>query len=147
MAAAMTPHNDRIVVGYDGSPSSKQVLEWAASHAEETSSTLEVITAWMWPTSYGAPLALPEDFDATANARALLEDATNELKRRHPGLRARFETREGPAASVLVEASEGAALLTIGCRGHGGFVGMLIGSVSEHCVAHAHCPVLVFRSS
>ncbi len=52
---------------------------------------------------------------------------------------------EGQAALVLIERSHHADLLVVGCRGHGEFSGMLIGSVSQHCAAHAHCPVLVYR--
>jgi nucleotide-binding universal stress UspA family protein len=52
---------------------------------------------------------------------------------------------EGHPAPALIEASRGADLFVLGSRGHGEFVGMLLGSVSEHCVTHAHCPVLVLR--
>ena len=52
---------------------------------------------------------------------------------------------QGDPANVLESASHGAALLVVAQRGHGQLVGLLLGSVSEHCVAHAHCPVLVFR--
>ncbi|MGI9157173.1 MAG: universal stress protein [Marmoricola sp.] len=46
---------------------------------------------------------------------------------------------------MLIDAAAGADLLVVGSRGHGGFVGMLLGSVSEHVAAHALCPVLVVR--
>jgi nucleotide-binding universal stress UspA family protein len=59
----------------------------------------------------------------------------------------RTEVVEGHPALVLVEVSNGADLLVVGNRGHGGFAGMLLGSVSEHCVTHAHCPVLVMRDT
>ena len=51
----------------------------------------------------------------------------------------------GHAADVLVRAAEGADLLVVGSRGHGGFAGMLLGSISQHCVQHAPCPVLILR--
>jgi nucleotide-binding universal stress UspA family protein len=44
---------------------------------------------------------------------------------------------------VLLKAAEGADLLVVGSRGHGGFAGMLLGSVSEHVAAHSPCPVVV----
>ena len=53
----------------------------------------------------------------------------------------------GHPAPILVEASKGADLLVVGSRGHGEFVGMLIGSVSEYCAANAHCPVVVHRAT
>lgn len=55
------------------------------------------------------------------------------------------EVVEGNTAAVLLKAAEGADLLVVGCRGHGGFVGALLGSVSQHCVQHATCPVVVVR--
>jgi nucleotide-binding universal stress UspA family protein len=65
----------------------------------------------------------------------------------HPGLTIEETVAEGHAAPVLVEASKGADLLVVGSRGHGEFVGMLIGSVSEYCAGHAACPVLVHRTA
>ncbi len=146
MAATATEPGDRIVVGYDGSTSAKKALEWAANQADVTGALLEVITTWTWPTSYGAPLSLPEDFDPAASAQAILDEAAQYLKERFAGVRVRFDNLEGPAAPALVKASEGASLLVVGSRGHGEFVGMLLGSVSEHGVAHAQCPVLVLRT-
>jgi nucleotide-binding universal stress UspA family protein len=52
---------------------------------------------------------------------------------------------EGNAAQVLLDASDGADLLVVGSRGHGGFTEALLGSVSQHCVHHARCPVVVIR--
>ena len=52
---------------------------------------------------------------------------------------------EGHPAPTLLDASRGADLLVVGSRGHGEFAGMLIGSVSQHLVSTAHCPVLVWR--
>ena len=52
---------------------------------------------------------------------------------------------QGSPASALVEASRDAELVAVGSRGHGGFTGMMLGSVSTQTVHHAHCPVLVFR--
>jgi nucleotide-binding universal stress UspA family protein len=46
---------------------------------------------------------------------------------------------------VLLDASDTADLLVVGSRGHGGFTEALLGSVSQHCVHHAHCPVVVIR--
>ncbi len=63
----------------------------------------------------------------------------------HPEVTIDLTVEEGHPAPVLVTASKGASLLVVGSRGHGEFAGMLIGSVSEHCVTNAHCPVLVLR--
>jgi nucleotide-binding universal stress UspA family protein len=135
----------RIVVGYDGSESANNALEWAARQAELTGSTLDVVTAWGWPTTYGAPLPLTEGFSPESDARKVVEGAGGLLAERHPGLEVKLVTTEGHPAPVLVQASKGASLLVVGSRGHGEFVGMVLGSVSEHCATNAHCPVLILR--
>ena len=66
-----------------------------------------------------------------------------EARVRHPGVEFVPVVVEGHPAPVLVEASRGADLLALGSRGHGEVAGMLLGSVSENCAAHAHSPVLV----
>ena len=86
------------------------------------------------------------DFDPAADARSVLEAAGKTLLESHPGLEVHATLAEGHPSPALVKASQGAALLVVGSRGHGEFAGMLIGSVSEHCVSNAKCPVLVFRN-
>lgn len=140
-----THKGSRTVVGVDGSPSSLAALDWAAHQAEHTGATLEVLGSWEWPMTYGAPLALPEGYDPAADTRRELENAIASVRAAHPDVEFRVVVVEGHPAPSLVEASKGADLLVVGSRGHGAFAGMLLGSVSEHCAAHAYCPVLVLR--
>ena len=134
-----------IVVGIDGSSSSAAAAEWAAHQAELTDSTLRAITTWHSPTNFGYPMPIPEGFDPAAEARKILDEAVAKLRASHPSVDIHTSVAEGYIAQILVEASSNAELLVVGSRGHGELAGMLVGSVSEHCVGHAHCPVLVFR--
>jgi nucleotide-binding universal stress UspA family protein len=134
----------RILVGIDGSPCSLTALEWAANQSELTGATLEVIMAWEWPTGYGwSPI--PNNFDPAHDTEKVLADELKPVQEAHPGVTVQAVVVEGHPAPLLVEASQGADLLVVGSRGHGEFAGMLLGSVSEHCVTNARCPVLVFR--
>jgi nucleotide-binding universal stress UspA family protein len=134
----------RIVVGIDGSPSSIAALDWALRQAELTGATLEVLMTWEWPASYGwSPV--PNDYDPAHDAETFLEETLKPVRASHPGLSIRSSVQEGHPAPALVEASRDADLLVVGSRGHGEFAGMLLGSVSEHCVTNAECPVLVLR--
>lgn len=135
----------RIVVGVDGSTSSLAAVRWGAEQATLLGRDLELVTAWEWPMNYGAPVLLPDDYNPEKDALRLLEEAEAEARAGHPDLTVRKEVREGHPAPVLVDASIGATMLVVGSRGHGAFVGMVLGSVSEHCVTNAKCPVLVIR--
>ncbi len=135
-----------VVVGIDGSPASEDALEWAARQAEITHSSLEVIAAWDWPSTYGWSVPFPTGFDPEAASETLLGRVAQAARDRHPVLEITTRSVQGHPAPALVEASKGASLLVVGSRGHGEFVGMLIGSVSEFCATKAHCPVLVHRS-
>lgn len=136
----------RIVAGIDGSPASLRALEWAARQAELTDATLEVVVAWEWPNSFGWS-AIPNDYNPALDAEKLLETLLATLRVRHPDVPITSKVVEGHPAPVLVNESQGADLLVVGSRGHGEFVGMLIGSTSEHCVANSACPVVVFREN
>jgi nucleotide-binding universal stress UspA family protein len=135
----------RIVVGVDGSPSSVQALDWAARQATITGCAVSAVTTWRFPTSYGFPMPVAPDFDPAADASKVLEGALQESRKAHPEVSFTASVLEGYPAQVLIDASDGAELLVVGSRGHGELAGMLLGSVSEHCVAHSHCPVVVVR--
>ncbi len=134
-----------VLVGVDGSESSIQALEWAADLAERTGATLRTVTTWEWPTSYGWAFAFPSGYDPSSDAKKVLDGALGPVRSAHPGLRIDEAVIEGHPAQVLVRESGDADLVVVGSRGHGEFAGMLIGSVSEHCVSNARCPVVVVR--
>lgn len=134
-----------IVVGVDGSDSSKAALEWAAMQARLTEAPLVAIATWEWPTSYGATVAWPENIDFEADARNMLEQSVDEVLGADRPVEVTQRVLHGHPAPALEDASRDAALLVVGCRGHGEFAGMLLGSVSEFLATHAHCPVVIVR--
>jgi nucleotide-binding universal stress UspA family protein len=147
MTAAPASRSGRIVVGFDGSPSSLDALAWAAQQAERTGAALELVSTWEWPSSLGWAVPVPDNFDPETDVRHALQAATEPVRAAHPDLQINDRVVNGHPAPILVEASKGADLLVVGSRGHGEFLGMVIGSVSEFCAAHAHCPVLVHRAT
>jgi nucleotide-binding universal stress UspA family protein len=149
MAEEQQGEPGRIVVGLDGSDPSKQALRWAVRQAERTGGTVEALNAWDFPHFHGSLgwLPPPSSDEAALRTRALeeLEEAVQETVGPQPPVPIRSEVRYGTAAGVLIDASRGADLLVVGARGLGGFSGLLLGSVSQHCVQHAACPVVVVR--
>lgn len=139
-------HEHRIVVGVDGSSSSKAALAWAVGQAQLTGAVVEAVTAWDFPATYGyaAPVI---DVDWEGIAAQVLTDAIAEVAADAGPAAIRHRVSQGIAARVLLDASAGADLLVVGSRGHGGFVEALLGSTSQHCVHHATCPVVVIRDS
>ena len=147
MTAAHAPGTGRIVVGIDGSASSLDALAWAARQAELTGADLEIVMTWEWPSSLGWAVPVPDNFEPEEDVRKALETAVAGVHAEHPDVRIDPRVVSGHPAPILVEVSKGADLLVVGSRGHGEFVGMLIGSVSEYCATNAHCPVLVHRAT
>jgi nucleotide-binding universal stress UspA family protein len=147
MTAAHAPGTGRIVVGLDGSASSLDALAWAARQADLTKSSLEIVMTWEWPSSLGWAVPVPDNFDPEEDVRKALETAVAGVRAEHPDVSIDPRVVSGHPAPILVAASKGADLLVVGSRGHGEFVGMLIGSVSEYCATNAHCPVLVHRAT
>ncbi|GAB4079203.1 universal stress protein [Modestobacter muralis] len=145
MTAAEThEHQPRIVVGVDGSPASQVALQWAVRQAALTGAVVEAVTAWQFPVTYGGFLA-DAGTDWQTNAHAVQDIAVKEALGDEATALVR-RVVEGHSAGVLLEAAVGAELLVVGSRGHGGFTGMLLGSVSENVVAHAPCAVVVLRT-
>lgn len=138
-----------IAVGMDGSEHARRALRWAIDEARFRGAALRVVTAWHVPLvvqergSGSAPPAMVSLEDLVRDAaEGVGSSAVDEV--RDAGVEALEPViREGQAADVLVDVSTGADLLVIGSRGHGGFSGLLAGSVSMQCVQHSHCPTTV----
>ncbi len=145
MSGEQARDKGRIVAGFDGSAPSLEALAWAARQADLTGSTLEIVMTWELPSSYGWAVPIPTDFDPERDSQQAADTAVAGLRAEHPDLVVDTRLVNGHPAPILVEASKDADLLVVGSRGHGEFVGMLIGSVSAYCVTNAHCPVLVYR--
>jgi nucleotide-binding universal stress UspA family protein len=90
---------------------------------------------------------IPEGYDPASDMMTMVQPLLDGLRTDHPSVAVEAKILEGHPAPVLIRESKGADLLVVGSRGHGEFVGMLIGSTSEHCVANAACPVVVFRGN
>ena len=139
----------RIVAGVDGSSSSLSALRWAVRQAGLTGAAVDAVIAWNYPADVGgygwAPTAMEGSFDFKENAEKTLADAISSTVDPGSTVEVRALVIEGLPAQVLLDASDGADLLVVGSRGHGGFAEALLGSVSQHCVHHAHCPVVVIR--
>jgi nucleotide-binding universal stress UspA family protein len=133
------PEHDRVVVGIDESEDAAHALRWAATEARSRGAALQVVHAWSLPpvAAYvvdSAPIAQAagELVEAALAEAGLADDE-------------RIEARvlPGAPAAALLEAAQRADLVVVGSRGHGGFTGLLLGSVSHQVAGHAPCPVVV----
>lgn len=136
----------RVVVGVDGSGPSLEALRWAVRIAPVVDGAIEAVSTWEIPSDYGWATDLG-DWQPDVDARRVLDGALDAVfgEQRPPGLVA--IVREGHASTVLLEVSKDADMLIVGSRGHGGFAGLLLGSVSAAVAEHAHCPVLVVHDT
>jgi nucleotide-binding universal stress UspA family protein len=133
----------RIVVGVDGSKPARHALLWAQFMARVLDAAIDAVA--VWDVSAIPAEGWIDDWNPEKETAANLHSTLDEVLGTHPALRVREVVRRGSAARELVQASQGAQLLIVGSRGHGGFTGLLLGSVSSACAEHAHCPVLIIH--
>jgi nucleotide-binding universal stress UspA family protein len=137
-----------IVVGVDGSVGSAEALKFAIAEARLRKAKLKVVTAWTL-TYVAAPIGMMAPIDEALipelqnNAKAVLDKAVADALGPEPDLVIEKAVLEGTPAQVLVDAAQGADLLVVGTRGHGGFTGLLLGSVSQQTAHHAPCPIVI----
>jgi nucleotide-binding universal stress UspA family protein len=140
----------RIVVGVDGSASSEQALRWALRQAKLTGAAVEAVIAWHFPFISGGYTWPPAGVNVSITdfsklAERVLADTVSRVTSGDAPALVTQEVLEGDAAAVLISASAGADLLVLGNRGHGGLAEAMLGSVGQHCVHHATCPVVIVR--
>lgn len=139
-------NNPVIVVGVDGSEHSKAALRWAVQEAALRGAGVRAVHAWqVYPALYPGTHITATDFDEVrAQAGSFVEDFVAEVVPEHEGVEIEAVAVQGESvAPALVDAAADAELLVVGSRGLGGFRGLLLGSVSQQCVHHATCPVVV----
>jgi len=135
-----------IVVGVDGSEASKETLLFALEEARRRQTTMHVVHAFTeWEPIPGTNAIeldrSPQEREAWLSA--LVRDVIGEVA----DVEIRESTVEDDPAPALLAAARGAELLIVGSRGHGGFAGLLLGSVSQQCAHHASCPIVIVRGS
>lgn len=145
MPASQEREERRIVVGVDGSSSSREALRWAVRQAALTGSVVDAVIAWRDPSGYAGYAWLIGDATYKDLAAKTLRETVDAVVTAGSGVTVRQHVVEGHPARILLDAAQGASLLVVGSRGHGGFIEMLLGSVSQHCVQHAPCPVVIIR--
>ncbi|MEP6798220.1 MAG: universal stress protein, partial [Lapillicoccus sp.] len=147
LSTATVPGPTGVVVGVDGSEPSLSALRWGAFIASVTDTTLLVVSTWQTTPSFGliseGSGGLASDIDPDAVLREALDTAVSRALGGSPPVGLECRVLRGNTTEVLLELSADARMLVVGSRGHGGFTGLLLGSVSAACTEHATCPVLV----
>lgn len=124
-----------VVVGIDGSASSRGALRWAVDEASARGLPLRVLHA--------ARSAEPELWSAS---RAMIADAVSVARQAHPEVEVSGEVIDGKPVIELCSAAERADLVVVGSRGIGGFAELSLGAVSSQVALHAHSPVTVVHN-
>ena len=136
-----------VVVGVDGSEESLRAVEWAALEARRHGSSLRIVSAPAELPRLRAYQASPGEIAAALRGIAArsLDAAITRSEEVAPGLHIETGLLSGPSAAAVADSGAGASMLVVGARGAGGFVAMMLGSVSRYAATWAPCPVVVVR--
>jgi nucleotide-binding universal stress UspA family protein len=137
-----------IVAGYDGSTEAAEAVSWAARQARLRGLVLHVVHCSIWPllTRHLGPVPGVSDSGLERSAESVLEDGLVHANAAAPGLEIECTLLHGVPAQQLAGLSARQEMVVVGSRGLGGFLGLLVGSVSLELAATASCPVAVIRS-
>jgi nucleotide-binding universal stress UspA family protein len=140
----------QILVGVDGSPATRTALEWAGDEAVLHGSEIVALTAYLAPPPPSTGTVSVHEAQSSTEAASkaaeqLLMDTVRDVLGEDPPVLVQPRVREGNSVKLLIDLSEEADVVVIGSRGRGGFVGLLLGSVSQNVAAHAKCTVVVAR--
>ncbi|WP_426513788.1 universal stress protein [Dactylosporangium sp. McL0621] len=127
-----------VVVGVDGSASGEDALGLAFAAARARGVELVAIRAHLTPAQPSLPVGDVEEYE-----RAALDASLAPWRQQYPDVKVEALVTAGRAAKVLIGVSHTAQLVVVGSRGHGGFAGLLVGSVGQQLMHHAECPVLI----
>lgn len=143
--------NPPVVVGVDGSDTSKVAVAWAARAAALREAPLQLVTAMAVPVAFAGGIGVPQSYfdDQQQEASRVLDEATK-IAADVAGegkLTVHTERRNGSAISGMLDWSERARAIVLGSRGLGEVSGGLLGSVTSSVATHAACPVVVIREA
>lgn len=137
------------MVGHDGSDGADRALASALELADRLRVPVIIVRAWSIST---APRPATWEFGYVSSFAEYSAAVHDELERdaravvgKHPTVSVGYRAIHADPATALIDISRDARMLVVGAHGRGGFGGLVLGSVSERCVRHAHCPVLVVR--
>ncbi|OKK03715.1 universal stress protein UspA [Streptomyces sp. CB03234] len=140
-----------VVLGVDGSAAGERAMAFAFAEAELRKAPLVALHAW---TTWNAPMPAPRDASVpyanppgalAEEEERLLSEALAGCQERYPDVVVKHKVVRAGTREALIEASRSAQLMVVGARGRGGFTGLMLGSVSQALLHHAHCPVVVVR--
>ncbi len=138
-----------ILVGIDGSKESRQALRWACQEAQLRGVDVLAVAVWnVFPVTVDPMVgtaAYENVKDPEQVTRATLEALTAEVAGDFPEVELAQKVTAGHPAEELIKLSTNASMLVVGAQGHGGFMGMMLGSTSKHVLSHSACTVVVVR--
>jgi nucleotide-binding universal stress UspA family protein len=136
----------KIVVGVDGSPASLKAVSWAANEAKLRGSDIEILHSWSMPFVVDPMAMMPMMFpmeEMVADANRIVAAAAAAVVSIDSKIHVATRVERGSASEHLITAGKTADLVVVGSRGHGGFAGLLLGSVAQQVANHTPCPVVI----
>jgi nucleotide-binding universal stress UspA family protein len=132
-----------IIVGIDGSEQSQQAMIWALDEASRIKASVHLVHVMEWPPEFMEVVSEAANQRVLEQAHQTTDAALAKARALRPDVTTTAAVESGMPTAILCDISKNALMLVVGSRGHGGFVGLLAGSVCVALAAHAHCPVVM----